>query len=293
VSCGDFLQDNGIITCLEFDGDAFHLIKEMEVNHPRPEIAVKGKGITGMCYGEDGTIWVSFSNVIACIDIDSGDIIETIMDEKFNDLHDLKINQGKLVTVNSGNESVDTIDIQDKCIQRFDLLGAHLRSKTPEVSVNSNTKPHLHHASTVAYNNKNEMILGFFKQQRVMNIENWSQIGTKMPSPIHDLQFYNNILHCTTICGKIFSFDNEVSITDLSKFGMEIGWTRGLHVLEEGFIIGTTAIRDSNSNYFNVLTNISSTDVGARVSWIPKIGIQEPIHYEFNNSQTRKVYCII
>ena len=43
VSCGDFLKTCGIITCLEFDGNSFHLIKEIEINHPIPEIAVKGK----------------------------------------------------------------------------------------------------------------------------------------------------------------------------------------------------------------------------------------------------------
>ena len=32
VSCGDFLRTSGIITCLEFDGNSFHLIKEIEIN---------------------------------------------------------------------------------------------------------------------------------------------------------------------------------------------------------------------------------------------------------------------
>ena len=79
VSCGDFLRTCGIITCLEFDGNSFHLIKEIEINHPIPEIAVKGKGITGMCRGKNGNIWISFSNVIVSVQLDSGEIVEIIM----------------------------------------------------------------------------------------------------------------------------------------------------------------------------------------------------------------------
>ena len=293
VSCGDFLRTSGIITCLEFDGNSFHLIKEIEINHPIPEIAVKGKGITGMCRGKNGNIWMAFSNVIVSVQLDSGKIVEIITDDRFNDLHDLKMVRGKLVVVNSGNESIDTIDVLDKSIKRFDLLGSDMRRKTPEVSNNSNTKPHLHHVSTITYNNKNEMILGFFKQQRIINVDNWEQIGTMMPSPIHDLQFHNEVLHWTTICGKIFSFSEQTSIFDLSKCSVEIGWTRGLLVSDDSFIIGTTAIRDSNSNFFNVLTNTNINNVGAKVTWFPKESNRDPIHYIFNNSQTRKVYCII
>jgi hypothetical protein len=168
-----------------------------------------------------------------------------------------------------------------------------MRTKTPEVSNDSNTKPHLHHVSTITYNHKNEMILGFFKQQRIINVDNWKQIGTMTPSPIHDLQFHNEVLHCTTICGKIFSFTEQTSIFDLSKYSIEIGWTRGLLISDDSFIVGTTAIRDSNSNYFNVLTNKKSRDVGAKVTWVPRESNRDPIHYIFNNSETRKVYTII
>ena len=293
VSCADFSTTSGFITCLEFDGRKFKLLNEVKIPHPNPKIAVQGKGITGMCYGIGGTVWAAFSNMIARIRIDDGTIIETIHDDKFNDLHDLHIKDDNLIAVNSGNESIDFIDIQSGKIERFDLLGDPLRAKTREVTANSDTKPHLHHVSSITYNAQNEMLLAFFKQQRIINIDNWGQIGPRMPSPMHDLQFRNNKLHWTTICGKKYTFDGEISVIDLAEHGMEIGWTRGLRLLDSGFIIGTTAIRENNVNFFSELTKINNINVEARISWIPSSIDQKAIHYEFKNSETRKVYSII
>ena len=293
VSCADFSTTEGLITCLDFDGKKFKLLNEIIIPHPNQKIAVQGKGITGMCYGIDGTVWAAFSNLIAHIRLDDGTIIETIDDDKFNDLHDLHIKDGNLVAVNSGNESIDFIDIQSGKIKRFDLLGESLRAKTREVTTDSDTKPHLHHVPTITYNDRNEMVLAFFEQQTIINIDNWRQIGPKMPSPIHDLQFWNNKFHWTTICGKKYTFDGEISVIDLAEHGMKIGWTRGLRLFDSGFIIGTTSIRESNVNFFSDLTKIENMNVEARISWIPSSIEQKAIHYEFENSETRKVYSII
>ena len=293
VSCADFSTTEGFITCLDFDGRKFQLLNEIIIPHPNPKIAVQGKGISGMCHGSSGTVWAAFSNLIAHIRLDDGTIIETIQDDKFNDLHDLHIKDGKLVAVNSGNESIDFIDIQSGRIERFDLLGDSLREKTRKVTVKSDTKPHLHHVSTITYNDQNEMVLAFFKQQRIINIDNWGQIGPKMPSPIHDLQFSNNKFHWTTICGKKYTFDDKISVIDLAEHGLKIGWTRGLRLLDSGFIIGTTAIRESNVNFFSHLTKINNSEVKGRISWIPPSIDQKAIHYEFENSEKRKVYSII
>ena len=42
---------------------------------------------------------------------------------------------------------------------------------------------------------------------------------------------------------------------ELADYQSEIGWTRGLAVTHEGMFVGTTAIRESNHDYYKIITD--------------------------------------
>ena len=86
------------------------------------------------------------------------------------------------------------------------------------------------------------------RQQRILNLTKWEWIGSKYSSPVHDVEFIDGKIWFTTVGGLI---SNSEETWDLSDYQSEIGWTRGLAVTDEGMYVGTTAIRESNHDYYN------------------------------------------
>ena len=234
VSGGDFDEMHGTISILEVSEGEITLIKELTLDHPLPHDSQIGKGITGLVFDDiENCIWACFSNTIIKVDLKSESIIELISDPKFNDLHDLFIHEHNLVCVNSGNESIDIIDKSTRNIKRLDFLSEDLRMYVPGVNNFSSTKPHLHHISSARYNHKKELIVGFFKQQRILNIHKWTQIGSRMDSPVHDIQIIGDEVIWTTISGKVYSSTNDQPIVNLNHHYSNVGWVRGLYFTQK------------------------------------------------------------
>ena len=294
VSGADFRDTTGIISIIEITENGIELLREITIEHPHPKPSEKGKGITGLVFdANSNNVWANFSNVTVNIDLLDECIVEQISNDNFNDLHDLSLHNDKLISVNSGNESIDIIDCKSKEIQRIDLLSPDLQNRKPKVTMFSSTKPHLHHISSACYNAKNELIVGFFKQQRILNIDNWSQIGLRMNSPVHDIQIHGDEVYWTTVCGKVFSSFDEEPIINLEDYCDEIGWSRGLYLIDDYALIGTTALRDSNSKFYSVLTGKKPSGVGAKISMLDIKKKKLVSELELPNSQFRKVYSII
>ena len=284
----------GTIAILEVSDGGITLIKELTLDHPLPHESQIGKGITGIAFDDSkNCIWASFSNTIVKLDLESESIIELISDPKFNDLHDLFIHEGNLVCVNSGNESIDIIDKSTKNIKRIDFLSEDLRMYAPGVTNFSSTKPHLYHISSARYNHNNELIIGFFKQQRILNIDKWTQIGTRMDSPVHDIQTIDDEVFWTTISGKVYSSTYDQPIVNLNHHYSSVGWTRGLYSTPEYFLIGITSIRESNSNFFNILTGSNLSSKNAKVILYDRENETISSEYVLPTPESRKIYSII
>ena len=255
VSGGYFDDIDGFISIYEIIDADLRPVKNFHLKHPMPDSSQTGKGITGLVYNEDKNLfWACFSNCIVQYNPHAQEITDTIFDSRFNDLHDLFTNNGQLVVVNTGNESIDTINLQTKEVTRIDFLGDDLRKLTPSVTNTSSTKPHLHHISSAKYNKSGDLIVGFFKQQRILNLSNWTQVGKRMDSPVHDIQIVDDEVFWTTISGGVYSSLNIKPLLDLKEHCASIGWTRGLHISKDYFLVGSTSIRETNSNFFNILT---------------------------------------
>lgn len=294
VSGGYFDDVNGYISIYQIlDGDLGYET-QYYIQHPIPDESQLGKGITGLVYDkEDNIFWACFSNCIVKYNPKSNQIIDMIFDDKFNDLHDLFNHCGKLVVVNTGNESIDTINLQTKEITRLDFLGEDLRKLTPQVTNFSSTKPHLHHISSARYNDSGELIVGFFKQQRILNVSNWSQIGNRMDSPVHDIQIIDSEVFWTTISGSVYSSASNEPLLDLKKHHTTIGWTRGLFISTDYIIFGSTSIRETNSNFFNILTGESVVYNPAKLVLYERKNKRVCKEITLDRHEVAKIYSII
>lgn len=294
VSGADFREQHGIISIFQISHNGIQLLREIKYAHPYPHPLSIGKGITGLVMNpKNQDLWASFSNSIVRIDLSSEEIVQVIADECFNDLHDLFIYKDHLITVNTGNESIDSINLVTKGIQRIDFLGPDLRKRTPESTMFSSTKPHLHHISTARYNQRGELVVGLFKQQRIINIDNWSQVGTVMESPVHDLQSIGDELFWTTISGKVYSSQSNNPIVDLKDHFNQIGWVRGLYFFDKYVVLGTTSVRDSNSELYSALTGEKDYLGSAKITVIDSETNQIFAETLMPDSKFRKIYSII
>ena len=288
VSGGYFDQTFGLLTVIEKTTEGLVVVSDKEIQHPKPEIAVLGKGITGIAIDGD-YVWACFSNLIVKISLDDFSIQDMIENEYFNDLHSIEIHNNLLYIANTGNESVDIINLETRELERIDLLGEAMRKLRPLYSQNQDTKPHLHHVSSVTINEEGHMIIGLVRQQRILNLGKWEWIGGKHSSPVHDVESIDENIWFTTVGGTI---SNSGESWNLADYQSELGWTRGLAVTDEGMYVGTTAIRESNQDYYKVITDSSTERTGAKICYIPFKSNFDSDELEFSMSGNRKVFSI-
>ncbi|MDC0556577.1 hypothetical protein OAO34_02195 [Candidatus Poseidoniaceae archaeon] len=288
VSGGFFDQTLGLLTVIEKTTEGLVVVSDKEIQHPKPEIAVLGKGITGIAIDGD-YVWACFSNVIVKISLDDFSIQDMIENEYFNDLHSIEIRHNHLYIANTGNESVDIINLETRELVRFDLLGEGMRKLRPLYSQDQDTKPHLHHISSVTIDEEGDVIIGLVRQQRILNLGKWEWIGGKHSSPVHDVEYIDGKIWFTTVGGTI---SNSEEFWNLADYQSELGWTRGLAVTDEGMYVGTTAIRESNQDYYKVITDSPTERTGAKICYIPFNKNSETFELEVSMSETRKIFSI-
>ncbi len=295
ISGGDFFRTEGCLTLVDLDENTgeLSLLEETWVAHPLPHMAIVGKGITGLCMDGDAA-WVCFSNVIARVTVPGGEVVDLIEDEAFNDLHQLTRTTDGLVVANTGNESVDFIYLPSYGIDRVDLLGGSLRALRPQKAQNEDTKPHLHHLASACRNAAGDLIVGLGRQARILNLTRWSWIGPRLSAGIHDVHCgEDGSVWCTTINGNVhkISPDGVVQSWSLKDYQKIVGWTRGLAVTTKGMLIGTTAIRESNRDYYQSLVRAKVGEVDACMTWLPSERSEASILYP-SDAGTRKFFSI-
>ena len=288
VSGGIFDQTLGLLTVIQKTDEGMKIVSDNMIQHPKQEIAVRGKGMTGIALDGD-CVWACFSNVIVKISLDDFSIQDMIENEYFNDLHSIEIHNNHLYIANTGNESVDIINLETRELERIDLLGEAMRKVRPLYSQDQDTKPHLHHVSSVTVDEEGDVIIGLVRQQRILNLGKWEWIGGKHSSPVHDVEYIAGEIWFTTVGGMI---SNSEQTWNLADYQSELGWTRGLAVTDEGMYVGTTAIRESNHDYYKVITDSPTERTGAKICYIPFNENSETFELEIPNAGNRKVFSI-
>jgi hypothetical protein len=89
---------------------------------------------------------------------------------------------------------------------------------------------------------------------------------------------------------------NEVmdlaAVRRLMARGWLVGWTRGLARTPAGLLVGTTAIRDSNRDYYRVLARSRVGRVDACLTWLPSDG-GPAVVLPLPRGESRKVFAIV
>lgn len=295
ISGGDFTKTGGCLSIVEVNESARTLVLESQfwLDHPRPHIAIVGKGITGACLASNGA-WVCFSNLLAHVNLFTQQITDIIEDALFSDLHQLDLCHGQLVIANTGNESIDFVSLDQRTIHRFDLLGSTLRSQRPPVAQNRDTEPHLYHLAGATLNADGELLAAFGRHGRLMNVSNWSWIGPQMGRLVHDLQCsVDGSVWCTSVDGHIYKVNRAVKVDTWSirDFQPSLGWTRGLTLLDQGMLVGTTAIRKGNRDYFQSQTTIAAQDAPSCITYVPYAG-GAGVTLEWPQASSAKIFSI-
>ena len=297
IAGGDFDEIDGRLTrvSLDLNTNQFTLLKDEAVKHPKPEIAQSGKGVTGLVV-EKESIWMCFSNVIISRDLHEKNINKVICHDDFTDLHQLEMCEKGIVISNTGNESIDILSLDDFHVEQCNFLSKELRNRRNSVCVNGDKKPHLYHISSACFNEKSELIIGLGRQNRVINIDTWSWVSPFMKSLVHDVQMTkDHRIWWTSIDGEIYCACKGISekVFDLKEYQSNIGWTRGLAITSKGILVGTTALRDSNSGYFHSRTRLEDIEHRSScITWLPFDTSKSVVEMELPNSDTRKIFTI-
>lgn len=295
VTGGDFHRSEGSISIIELENNKLRLISENWLEHPIPSEAVLGKGLTGM-YFDDDIFLVAFSNLIAEINPNTLEILRTWSDPLFNDIHGIHRVENEVFVSNCGNESVDILNISNGVVERINLLGDDLRSIRPPTNPISDTKPHLHHISDIIKTKKKQILISLVRQGRIFNLSEWKWIGPRFSSPPHDLiSGIDDTIWLTTVDGGVHRICPEGKTKSwlLKNYQQYIGWTRGLAITNAGFLVGTTAIRSSNSDYFQSFISSSISNVEACLTWIPINSDEESFTLSLPSGSSRKIFSIV
>jgi len=293
VSGGDFQRKGGCLSFIELDvvSKTLSLRHEVWIEHPLPALAVTGKGITGLCV-DGSTAWACFSNVIAHIRLSDGEVLDLIENDGFNDLHQMSRHGNDLVVANTGNESIDIVSLDDQTVTRLDLLGKDLRVLRKPYAQDASTEPHIHHVTSVTRNSDGDLVVGLGRQARILNATKWSWIGPRMHAPIHDVQIARDgATWCTTVDGSVCRIFDKVDSWHVYHDRKSAGWTRGLALCDEGMLVGMTAIRQTNRDYFRMITGSETSQADARLVWIPH-GSGSASTIWFPEGGTRKIFSV-
>jgi nucleoside-diphosphate-sugar epimerase/NADPH:quinone reductase-like Zn-dependent oxidoreductase/GTP cyclohydrolase II/arylamine N-acetyltransferase/ectoine hydroxylase-related dioxygenase (phytanoyl-CoA dioxygenase family)/acyl carrier protein len=305
-------------------GLTFKMVRE----YVPDQFPVINKGFAGgSWYNND--LYVCWPNRVAVVSpLSSWDIKTHIDNHSFNDLHHAHACDKRIWVANTGCDSIDNLSIKSeqfgKLISRKVIADGvqvndsdDVRSQAKHDLRRGRDKEHVNYVSidNTPRNGFNVMAtLLQSKKVKVVNMANNDSPDaeiTNLPSisPPHEgflelvpILSDKPLLWNSTVDGLIFASDPETSQVvktwDLSTCNLPRGWTRGLCILKDGFLVGSTAIRgddaakwiEKHGNHWNFETSQSCTSV----SFIPfDSSTSATSSVEFLSDRRGKVFSLL
>lgn len=272
---------------------------------PTPDLRIKNKGFAGGSIHKN-LLWLCSANQVLAYSLSKFKLKKVIDDPLFNDLHHvLACNQG-LYVVNTGLESLDFFGYDGKLKTRNFLTSKErneLRISSADDFRTTESKPHFMHANYCSLKPNGEVLLTFVRQRRVVNTVDWSWASPEYPAPPHEgfISKYSvtnqNLLWATTVAGDIIATDpisgKIIEQWHSKNYGISTGWTRGLFILEHGFLLGTTLIRKSNAEYYSRWSDEDTKDSQTTISYIPFDKSLTSVSVQVEENRPAKVFSII
>ncbi|WP_432463463.1 hypothetical protein [Agarivorans sp. QJM3NY_33] len=272
---------------------------------PTPALRVKNKGFAGGSIHKN-LLWLCSPNQVLAYSLPDLELKQVIDDNLFNDLHYVLAEDDGLYIVNTGLESLDHFGY-DGALKERKLLTSDERTvqrttSGPEFRV-IESKPHFMHANYCFRRDDGHLLLTFVRQRRIVNTSDWSWASSEYSAPIHEgfIARYSPIgkdcLWVTTVPGEVIASDPKndelVKKWVLNENDVPPGWTRGLCILEHGFLVGTTKIRASNAKYHTGWTQSAIESSRSTISYIPFNNHHRTVVVDVLNERISKIFSIL
>jgi acyl transferase domain-containing protein/nucleoside-diphosphate-sugar epimerase/NADPH:quinone reductase-like Zn-dependent oxidoreductase/GTP cyclohydrolase II/arylamine N-acetyltransferase/ectoine hydroxylase-related dioxygenase (phytanoyl-CoA dioxygenase family) len=223
----------------------------------------------------------------------------------FNDLHHVHACKHGIWVANTGCDTIDEMDVNGTMIKRYplsrnalDLIGegADLRDQKAHTVRRNCPKQHVNYVSprqcSKSKCSSHDMTATLLQSKRVVSIENLGETEIHPPSiaqlpstsPPHEgfiatvpCVDENPLLWNSTVDGNVMASNPHTGeIVKIWKIGDYIhlprGWTRGLVLLDDGFLVGCTSVHGDASSWIGRHYNkwdFDVTDSQTAVSFIP------------------------
>lgn len=256
------------------------------------DMPVVNKGFAGGCW-RDGRLYVCWPNRVAVVaPAAEWNIQRHIDNPQFNDLHHVHADADGLWVANTGMDCIDHLDFAGGLLSRTCLLGEgsgsgdssldDIRDQRAHDARRGRDKEHINHVTVEDASDGTgpHLAATLLQSKRVVRVQEGtagsldSAVQLKRTSPPHEgFVCCAPSLHETplrwnsTIDGLVLATEprtgDVVRSWDLSRYvGHPRGWTRGLCVLEDGFLVGSTVIRGTAKEWLSRHENTWNFDTG-------------------------------
>jgi acyl transferase domain-containing protein/nucleoside-diphosphate-sugar epimerase/NADPH:quinone reductase-like Zn-dependent oxidoreductase/GTP cyclohydrolase II/arylamine N-acetyltransferase/ectoine hydroxylase-related dioxygenase (phytanoyl-CoA dioxygenase family) len=274
------------------------------------EMPVVNKGFAGGCW-LDGRLYVCWPNRVAMVEPASEWSIQQHIDNpQFNDLHHVHADADGLWVANTGMDCIDHMDFAGGLVSRTSLVGESRGKGGDDDSLEDIRDQRAHdarrgcdkeHVNFVSVEDASDgagprLAATLLQSKRVVHIQEGaatppdSAVQLMRTSPPHE-----GFVCCTpslreaplrwnsTVNGLVLASEPHTGEIfrrwDLSHYvGHPRGWTRGLCVLKDGFLVGSTVIRGTAAEWLNRHENTWNFDTGASrtaVIYVPFTAMQD------------------
>ncbi|WP_413699263.1 hypothetical protein ACLKMH_17435 [Psychromonas sp. KJ10-10] len=272
---------------------------------PAVELRVKNKGFAGGSINGN-LLWICSSNQVLAYSLENFELIQTIDDPLFNDLHHVLAEENGLYVVNTGLESLDYFNYDGVLKERKFLTSEErniFRINSTAEFRTFDSKPHFMHANHCSRSPEGNMLLTFVRQRRIVNLSDWSWASPEYSAPPHEgfIDHYApkkmNCIWVSTVPGEVLACDpishEVIKKWNLREKGVPPGWTRGLCILKHGFLVGTTKIRQTNADYYARWNSEETNKSETTVSYISFDEKQEAISVDVLGARNAKIFSIL
>lgn len=272
---------------------------------PTPALRVKNKGFAGGSIHKN-LLWLCSPNQVLAYSLPELELKHIIDDSLFNDLHYVLAEDDGLYVVNTGLESLDHFGY-DGVLKERKLLTSDERTVQRTTCCSEfrviESKPHFMHANYCFRRGDGQLLLTFVRQRRIVNVSDWSWASCEYSAPIHEgfIAHYSPIgkdcLWVTTVPGEVIASDPKngevVKRWVLNENDVPPGWTRGLCILEHGFLVGTTKIRASSAKYYTGWNQSDIENSSSTISYIPFKQNHRTVVVDVLNERNSKIFSIL
>ena len=259
-------------------------------------------------------------------------IVSHIDNKRFNDLHHVHAYSGGLWVANTGVDAVDHLTFDGELVSRTCISDVprfqdddetDLRDQKAHTALRGHDNEHVNHVavaldgldpnSTSSQPGKEVIAATLLNSKRVVriqekqttsSIEPMVQLDATMPPHEgftacvqHEDLGGSPLLWNSTVDGCVVASDpvsgDVVAQWSLGKYmGLPRGWTRGLCILHDGFLVGSTAIKNGADKWLaqhRSSWNFDTTKSRTAVSFIP---FASPKPHEGTNSGAKSVHLL-